>query len=85
LEHILRACPELESPRRRNCVQVSPPLSAMSMDQVEMARYFRKSSIGISRDRLLPHINNNNGKNDDDDDDDGNDDLFRPMFLKKRH
>jgi hypothetical protein len=28
LEHVLRACPELESPRRRNFVQVPPPLSA---------------------------------------------------------
>jgi hypothetical protein len=32
LEHVLRACPELESPRRRNFVQVRPPLSAMLMD-----------------------------------------------------
>jgi hypothetical protein len=42
LEHILRACPELESPRRRNFLQVPPPLSAMSTDQVETARYFRE-------------------------------------------
>jgi hypothetical protein len=42
LEHVLRACPELESPRRRNFVQVSPPLSAMSTDQVEVARFFRE-------------------------------------------
>jgi hypothetical protein len=34
LEHVLRACPELESPRRRNFVQVPLPLSAMSTDQV---------------------------------------------------
>jgi hypothetical protein len=40
LEHVLRACPELESPRRRNFVQVPPPLSAMSTDQVEVARFF---------------------------------------------
>jgi hypothetical protein len=39
LEHVLRACPEFESPRRRNFVQVSPPLSGMSTDQ---ARYFRE-------------------------------------------
>jgi hypothetical protein len=39
LEHILRACPELESPRIRNFVQVPPPLSAMSTDQVEVARF----------------------------------------------
>ena len=42
LEHVLRACPELESPRRRNFVQVPPPLSAMSTDQVEVARFFRE-------------------------------------------
>jgi hypothetical protein len=41
LKHILRACPELESPRRRNFVQVPSPLSAMSTDQVEVARFFR--------------------------------------------
>jgi hypothetical protein len=42
LEHILRACPELESPSRNNFVQVPLPLSAMSTDQVETARYFRE-------------------------------------------
>jgi hypothetical protein len=42
LEHVLRACPELESPRRRNFVQVPPPLSTMSADQVEVARFFRE-------------------------------------------
>jgi hypothetical protein len=42
LEHVLRACPELESPRRRNFVQVLPPLSAMSTDQVEVARFFQE-------------------------------------------
>jgi hypothetical protein len=42
LEHILRACPKLESPRRRNFVQVSLPLSAMSMDQVKVAWLFRE-------------------------------------------
>jgi hypothetical protein len=26
LEHVLRVCPELESPRRKNFVQVPPPL-----------------------------------------------------------
>jgi hypothetical protein len=42
LDHVLRACPELESPRRRNFVQVPPPLSSMSTDQVEVARFFRE-------------------------------------------
>jgi hypothetical protein len=42
LEHVLRVCPELESPRRRNFVQVPPPLSAMSTDQMEVARFFRE-------------------------------------------
>jgi hypothetical protein len=42
LEHILRACPELESPRRRNFVQVPLPLSAMSTDHVEVAQFFRE-------------------------------------------
>jgi hypothetical protein len=42
LEHVLRACPELESPRRNNFMQVPPPLSAISMDQVEVARLFRE-------------------------------------------
>jgi hypothetical protein len=36
LEHVLRACPELESPRKRNFVQVPQPFS----DQVETARFF---------------------------------------------
>jgi hypothetical protein len=40
LEHVLRACPKLESPRRKNFVQVPPPLSAMSTDQVEVVRFF---------------------------------------------
>jgi hypothetical protein len=40
LEHVLRACPELESPRRRNFVQVY--CAAMSTDQVEVARFFRE-------------------------------------------
>jgi hypothetical protein len=39
-KHVLRACPELESPRRRNFVQVPSLLSAMSTDQVEVARFF---------------------------------------------
>jgi hypothetical protein len=42
LEQVRRVCPELESPRRRNFVQVPPPLSAMSTDQVEVARFFRE-------------------------------------------
>jgi hypothetical protein len=42
LEHILRACPELESPRRKNFVQVPPPLSAMATDQVEVAQFFQE-------------------------------------------
>jgi hypothetical protein len=42
LEQVLRACPELESPRRRNFVQVPPPLLAMSTDQVEVVRFFRE-------------------------------------------
>jgi hypothetical protein len=41
LEHVLRARLELESPRRRKFVQVSPLLSAMTTDQVETALYFR--------------------------------------------
>jgi hypothetical protein len=40
LEHVLRACPELESPWRRNFVQVSPPMSPMSTDQAETAQFF---------------------------------------------
>jgi hypothetical protein len=43
LEHVLKACPELESLRRRNFVQVPPPpLSAMVTDQVELAQFFRE-------------------------------------------
>jgi hypothetical protein len=42
LEYVLRACLELESPRRSNFVQVPPPLSVMSTDQVELARFFRE-------------------------------------------
>jgi hypothetical protein len=40
MEHILRVCPESESPRRRNFVQVPLPLLAMMTDQAEMAQYF---------------------------------------------
>jgi hypothetical protein len=32
----------MESPRRRNFVQVLPPLSAMKKDQVEVARFFQE-------------------------------------------
>jgi hypothetical protein len=42
LEHVLRACAKLESPRRRNFVQVPLPLSAMLTDQAETAQYFRE-------------------------------------------
>jgi ribosomal protein S27AE len=42
LEHILRACPELDSPKRRNFVQVPLLLSAMLTDQVEVAPFFRE-------------------------------------------
>jgi hypothetical protein len=42
LEHILTACPELESPRRRNFVHVPLRLGAMSIDQAETARYFQE-------------------------------------------
>jgi hypothetical protein len=42
LEHVLTTCPKLESPKRRNFVQISPPLSAMSTDQVEVARFFQE-------------------------------------------
>jgi hypothetical protein len=42
LEHVLRACLKLESLRRRNFVQVPPPLPAMSTDQMEVARFFRE-------------------------------------------
>jgi hypothetical protein len=37
LKHVLREWPKLESPRRRNFVQVPLPLST---DQVEVARFF---------------------------------------------
>jgi hypothetical protein len=42
LEHVLRVCPELESPRRRNFVRVPLPLAVMSTDQVEVVRFFRQ-------------------------------------------
>jgi hypothetical protein len=38
LEHVLRICPALESLRRRNFVQVPPPLSVMIIDQA--VRFF---------------------------------------------
>jgi hypothetical protein len=34
--------PELESPRRRNFVQIPSPLLAMVTDQVEVSRFFRE-------------------------------------------
>jgi hypothetical protein len=42
LEHILRACLELDSPRRKNFMQVPLLLSAMLTDQVEVAPFFRE-------------------------------------------
>jgi hypothetical protein len=42
LEHVLRACPELKSPRRKNFVWVPLPLLVMSTDQVEVARFFQE-------------------------------------------
>jgi hypothetical protein len=39
-EYVLRACPKLD--RRRNFVQIPPPLSAISTVQVEVARFFRE-------------------------------------------
>jgi hypothetical protein len=42
LEHVLRVGPKLESPKRRNFVQVPLPLSVMSTDQVGVARFFRE-------------------------------------------
>jgi hypothetical protein len=42
LEHVLRACPKLESPRKINFVQVSPLLSAMATDQVETVQLFQE-------------------------------------------
>jgi len=42
LEHVLQRCPNLESPRRRNFVQVPLPLSIMTTNQPEAARYFRE-------------------------------------------
>jgi hypothetical protein len=40
--HRLRTCPELESPRKRNFVQVPPPLSVMTMDQTGAAWFFQE-------------------------------------------
>jgi hypothetical protein len=42
LEHVLQRCPNLEIPRKRNFVQVSPPLSVMLTDQVDAAQYFQE-------------------------------------------
>jgi hypothetical protein len=42
LEQVLRACPELESPRRKYFVEVPLLLQAMSMDQTEPAQFFRE-------------------------------------------
>jgi hypothetical protein len=43
LGHILRTCPELESPRRRNLLHVPSPLSFMTTDEADAAQYFRKA------------------------------------------
>jgi hypothetical protein len=42
LEHVLRTCPKLESPKRRNFVQNLLPLLVMTTDQEDLARYFRE-------------------------------------------
>jgi hypothetical protein len=39
---VVRECPELESPRRRNFLQIPSPISVMTTDQADMARYFRE-------------------------------------------
>jgi hypothetical protein len=40
LEHVLQRCPNLESPRKKNFVQVLLPDSVMTTDQADVARYF---------------------------------------------
>jgi hypothetical protein len=42
LEHVLRTYPELESPRRRNFVQVPSALTVMTIDLADAERYFRE-------------------------------------------
>jgi hypothetical protein len=42
MEHVLRMCQELKSPRTRNLMQVPPLLSVLTSDQADVARYFRK-------------------------------------------
>jgi hypothetical protein len=54
LKNVLRACPELESPRRKKFVQVPLPLSVMSTDQVEVARFFQEVFKWEPRDRSPP-------------------------------
>jgi hypothetical protein len=53
LEHVLRACPKLESPRRRNFVQV--PRRSRLCHQIRWRWYgfSGRSSSGTARDRLL--------------------------------
>jgi ribonuclease HI len=42
LGHVLMMCPELEIPKRRNFLQILLPLSVMTTDQADAARYFRE-------------------------------------------
>jgi hypothetical protein len=42
LEHVLRMCPELESPRRKNFSVGPPPLLVMTTDQADAAQFFRE-------------------------------------------
>jgi hypothetical protein len=58
LEEVLHTYPELESPRRRNFVQVPPSLLVMSTDQADVVQFFRESSIRTSR--ICRCLNNNN-------------------------
>jgi hypothetical protein len=60
LEHILRACPKLESARRRNFVQFLLRFGLCQQTRQKRHGSSRRSSIRISRDRFLPHNNKNN-------------------------
>jgi hypothetical protein len=54
LDHVLRACPELESPRRRNFVQVPRRSPLCRQIRRRWCGSSGRSSTGITRDRL-PH------------------------------
>jgi hypothetical protein len=60
LEHVLRACPKLESPRRRNFVRVPRRSRLCRWSRRKRRNFFGRSTIGVFRNLYCPNNNNPN-------------------------